>query len=393
MMNISALISARSHSIDVSGIRRIFELGAKLDDPINLSIGQPDFPVPEPIKRAAIEAIQQDRNGYTLTQGIPELRDRLSTHLQEDLRWTAPSDSIGLMVTSGTSGALMLAALALLDAGDECIIPDPYFVLYPNLAKLADAKAVLCDTYPDFRMTAARVEPLITDKTKFVLMVSPANPTGIALTGAECRELHELCKSRGVLLIADEIYDEFIFDDAREPDPNNPDRRVSPSAARYPDAAESMLIIRGFGKSYACTGWRMGYAAGPIDVITAMSKMQQYSFVCAPSIAQWGCIPAFDCDMSDVLKIYERRRELVMDKLSPVAELPRPDGAFFGFVKIPESLGQTDVQFVERCIERNVLIIPGSAFSSHHTHFRLSFAVADEKLERGLDILAELLAG
>ena len=392
-MDFSSAISARARSVDVSGIRRIFELGAQLTDPINLSIGQPDFPVPDALKRAAIDAIENNRNGYTLTQGIPELRQRIGAHLKTDLGWDAPSDDVGVMVTGGTSGALFLAAMALLDEGDECIIPDPYFVLYPNLASLTGAKAVLCDTYPDFRMTAERVEPLITERTKFVLKVSPANPTGVVLNTKECRELHELCKSKGVLLIADEIYDEFAFDEMLEPTPQDPSRRATPSAARLPGASESMLIIRGFGKTYGCTGWRMGYAAGPNSVISQMSKVQQYSFVCAPSMAQWGCLPAFDCDMSDVLKKYERRRDIVLDKLTPVTEVPKPGGSFFAFVRIPEKLGMTDVEFSEACIEQNMLVIPGSAFSSKNTHFRISFAVDDAKLERGLDILAEMLAG
>ncbi len=392
-MDLASLISARAESIDVSGIRRIFELGAQLNDPINLSIGQPDFAVPESMKRATIEAIQNNKSGYTLTQGIPELRQRIGQRLREDLGWNAPSDQTGVMVTSGTSGALFLAAMALLDAGDECVIPDPYFVLYPNLAKLTGAKAVLCDTYPDFRMTAERVEPLLTKRTKFVLKVSPGNPTGVVLNTQECRDLHELCKSRGVLLIADQIYDEFAFDEMLEPTPQDPSRRATPSAARFPGAEESMLVIRGFGKTYGCTGWRMGYAAGPSTIITQMSKVQQYSFVCAPSIAQWGCIPAFECDMGEVLKKYERRRDLVMEKLTPVTEVPKPGGSFFAFVRISEKLGMTDVQFSEACIERNMLVIPGSAFSAKHSHFRISFAVEDSKLERGLDILAEMLAG
>ena len=392
-MDISRLISARAKSIDISGIRRIFELAGTLKDPINLSIGQPDFPPPEPMRRAACDAINNNKNGYLPTKGLPALCDRISTRLEFDLGWDAPSDQTGLMVTSGTSGALFLAAQALLNPGDECVIPDPYFVLYPSLPALAGARAVLCDTYPDFRMTAQRVEPLITDKTKFVLMVSPANPTGVVMTNQECRELLELCQRKGVLLIADEIYDEFTFAESLEPTPTDPARLATPSAARFPGADESMLVIRGFGKTYGCTGWRMGYAAGPGALIKQMSTLQQYTFVCAPSIAQWGCVPAFGCDMSDVLEVYTKRRDLVVEKLSAVTELPTPGGSFFTFVKIPEKLGLSDVEFSEKCIEQNLLVIPGSAFSAKHSHFRISFAIADEKLERGLDILVKLLQG
>ena len=232
-MDFSSAISARARSVDVSGIRRIFELGAQLTDPINLSIGQPDFPVPDALKRAAIDAIENNRNGYTLTQGIPELRQRIGAHLKTDLGWDAPSDDVGVMVTGGTSGALFLAAMALLDEGDECIIPDPYFVLYPNLASLTGAKAVLCDTYPDFRMTAERVEPLITARTKFVLFNSPGNPSGVVPTNEECRELLELCRAKGVILLSDEIYDEFVYSDALEPSPSGEAGARCPSPGRF----------------------------------------------------------------------------------------------------------------------------------------------------------------
>lgn len=394
-MDHADLISSRARTIDVSGIRRVFELGASLKDPINLSIGQPDFPVPEPIRRAAKDAIDTGKNGYTLTTGIPELRAKITTHLERDLGWAGLADgSTATLVTSGTSGALLLAALALLDPGDEFVIPDPYFVLYPNLARIAGAgAAVLCDTYPDFRMTAERIEPLLTSRTKFVLMVSPANPTGVVLTGAECRDILDLCRSRGVLLVADEIYDEFIFDDAREPSPAAPSRRVAPSPARYPGAERDVLVIRGFGKTYGCTGWRLGYAAGPAPVVNAMTRLQQYSFVCAPSIAQWGALEAFNCEMSETIAAYARRRDMVMNALADVTEVPEPGGSFFAFVKIPERLGLTGGEFAEACIERNVLVIPGSAFSTRDTHVRISFAVAEDRLARGLDTLADLLSG
>src|SRR5690606_36129729 len=185
VLDMKTLVSSRSRSIDASGIRRVFELGAKLRDPINLSIGQPDFPVQEAMKDAAIAAIRADRNGYTLTQGIPELRARIAARLLHEVNWPLPSDELGMVVTSGTSGALLLAFMALLDPGDEAIIPDPFFVMYPQLGKIIGSRTVLCDTYPDFRMTAGRVEPLITERTKILLVNSPANPTGVVLNSNE----------------------------------------------------------------------------------------------------------------------------------------------------------------------------------------------------------------
>jgi aminotransferase len=256
-LDFEAMISQRARSIDVSGIRRVFELGAKLKDPINFSIGQPDFPVADSIKEAMIRAVRDDRNGYTLTQGAPELTQAVTRRLADDVGWNAPSDDLGLMITSGTSGAIMLACLALLNPGDEAIIPDPFFVIYPALASIGGANVVYCDTYPDFRMTAERVEPLITKRTKLVVVDSPGNPSGVVLTEREVRDLAELCQSRGVILISDEIYDQFIYRDARE-------GGRCPSPARY---SRNMLLVRGFGKTYGCTGWRMGFAAGPKAII------------------------------------------------------------------------------------------------------------------------------
>jgi aminotransferase len=392
-MDIQRLISDRARRVRVSGIRRIFELGARLEDPINLSIGQPDFPVPEPIKRAAIEAIEQDRNGYTLTQGVPALRERIERHLSADLGWSfGAEDDPGLLVTSGTSGGLLLAFMALMDPGEEIVIPDPYFVMYPQLAAMCDGEAVRCDTYPDFRMTAERVEPLINERTRAVLLNSPGNPTGIVATRGECAELLDLCRRRGVLLISDEIYDAFTFSDgltdARADDDSVP---ACPSPARLPGAPEDVLVIRGFGKSYGVTGWRMGYAAGPRALIDEMAKIQQYTFVCPPSVAQWGCLAALDADISAHVAEYESRRDLVVETLSPLTSLPRPSGAFYAFVEVPQRLGQSGSALCERAVERGVLVIPGGVFSEHDTHFRLSFATRPDKLKQGLAILSELL--
>ncbi len=381
MLDLKTLVSSRSRSIDASGIRRVFELGANLRDPINLSIGQPDFPVPEAMKDAAIAAIRADRNGYTLTQGIPELRARIAARLLHEVNWPLPSEELGLVVTSGTSGALLLAFMALLDPGDEAIIPDPYFVMYPQLGKIIGTRTVQCDTYPDFRMTAERVEPLITERTKVLLVNSPANPTGVVLNSNELKELVELCDSRGVLLISDEIYDEFTYREGLE------DGQF-PTPARFSDR---VLLIRGFGKSYGCTGWRLGYAAGPKSIIDEIAKLQQYTFVCAPSVAQWGAAEAFDCDLSPIVNSYRERRDLVLDTLRPVTEVTLPGGAFYAFIKVPEHLGETATQFVERAIARSVLVIPGAVFSQRDTHFRLSYAAPPEKLKKGVEILAELM--
>ncbi len=394
-MDIASLISDRSRALDTSGIRKVFELGATLEDPINLSIGQPDFPVPDPIKSAAVEAVAADHNGYTLTQGIPALRRRICEHLVADLGWPAdlgkPDASTGALVTSGTSGALLLAFLALLNPGDEIIIPDPYFVAYPHMPALAGARAVRCDTYPDFRMTAARIEPLITGRTKAVLIDSPSNPCGVVLSSEELGDILELCRDRGVLLISDEIYSEFCFADHQERAPDG--TRRTPSPGRFEGAHESVLVIRGFGKTYGCTGWRMGYAAGPAPLLREITKLQQYSFVCSPSPLQHACVAAFDVDMAGTVATYASRRDRVLERLGPLTSVPVPGGAFYLFFEVPPALGMTGQEFFQAALERNVLLIPGNVFSDRDTHVRMSIATADDRLDRGIEILAGLMGG
>ena len=401
-MNVNQLLSDRVLSIDSSGIRRVLELASTLSDPINLSIGQPDFVVPDALKKAAVAAIEGDVNGYALTRGLPALVERTAQHLQTDVGWDCSvlpgGGGPGVLVTAGTSGALVLAFMSVLGEGDEIVMPDPYFVSYPELAKMCGAKAVLCDTYPDFRMTAERVEPLITERTKAVLYCSPSNPAGVALTEAECRDLLALCRDRGVLLIADEIYDEFAFGASRTQATvggggGGAAELRCPSPARFAGADEDVLLIRGFGKTYGCTGWRLGYVAGPGELIAQMGKLQQYTFVCAPTPLQAGVIAAFDTDMRQTVDVFEKRRDMVLSVLSAVTEVPEPDGAFYAFVRVPERLGMTGTQFFEKCVEREVLMIPGRVFSQQDTHFRLSLAAPDETLAAGVEIIAELMGG
>ena len=370
-LDIERLLADRVKDIETSGIRRVWSLAQTCKDPVNLSIGQPDFHVQEEIKQAAIDAIQQDHNGYTQTKGLDALLAVIHNRMNEQFGWTFGEDANqDAMVTCGTAGALTLACLTVLDQGDEIIVPDPYFVIYPTLARIADAKAVLCDTYPDFRMTADRIEPLITPNTKAVLLNSPANPTGVVLNQEEVDAVATLCRDRGLLLITDEIYDEFIYP---------PSMHASPAST-----SEDVLVIRGYGKTYGCTGWRMGYAAGPRRLIDEMAKLQQQTFVCAPSVMQHAMVGAYDIDLDPLIQRFTRRRDMVVDILGEVMELVVPDGAFYAFPKVPESLSMTGSQFFEKAIANDVLLIQGDVFSARDTHIRLSFAVEQSELERGL---------
>ncbi len=393
MLDPQRLIADRLHAIDASGIRRVFDLAASLKDPVNLSIGQPDFDVPQAIKDAAADAIRDGVNRYTQTQGLATLRDAVIAELAHEFpgritadRFTGPSADLAALVTSGVSGGLLLSFLSTLQPGDEVIIPDPYFVMYRHLVTLTGATAVYCDTYPDFQLTAQRVEPLLTPRTKMLLVNSPANPTGVVSAPDVQRELAELCDRRGVLLLTDEIYDAFCYDKHAVGKQTQP-YCVSPLSYTDPTNA---ILLRGFSKTYGMTGWRLGYAVGPRLLIEQMTKLQQYTFVCAPSMVQVAGALALRVDMSQHIADYARKRDRVVQRLSPHYDLATPGGAFYAFPKVPEHLRLTAQQFVERAVQKSLLIIPGNVFSARDTHFRISYACNDAMLDRGLDLLLDL---
>ncbi len=388
MFDPNRFITDRLRAIDASGIRRVFDLAAKLQNPINLSIGQPDFDVPQPIKDAAVHAIAAGHNRYTVTQGIAELQNRIRQRIAGEFPHFGKPDDFGCLVLSGVSGGLLLALMTCVGPGDEVLIPDPYFVMYKHLVTLAGAKAVYVDTYPDFQLTAARIEPHITERTKLLLFNTPSNPTGVVATQAICREVMELAERRNLLVLSDEIYDEFCYEKVQRPGaPAHATQGLCPSPAQF---SPNLLVMRGFSKTFGMTGWRLGYVVGPRPLIEQMTKLQQYSFVCAPSMVQYAGVIALDTDMNQHIAAYQRKRDLVVQALGDTYELTTPGGAFYAFPKVPEHLGLTATQFVEKAIARSLLIIPGNVFSNRDTHIRLSYACDETMLTRGLDILLDL---
>lgn len=362
------MIAHRMSKIDSSGIRKVFDLAQKMQNPVNLSIGQPDFDVPEEIKNEAIKAIQDGTNKYTVTQGIPELRNGLLKRLQKEREVNAES----IMITSGVSGALTLAFMVLINPEDEVLIADPSFVSYKHLANFCGGKPVYIDTYPDFKLTAARIQSRITKKTTILVINSPANPTGAMCTSQELKEIAGLARKHNLLVISDEIYHDYDYNHEFD------------SIGRY---YEKTLILDGFSKSFAMTGWRMGYAAGPANIISEMIKLQQYTFVCAPSPAQHAVAKSLDTNLSNYIANYSKKRDLMYDGLKDNYQMVKPGGAFYLFPQVPWG---TDEEFVTAAIQKNLLIIPGSVFSERHTHFRISYAASEETLKRGIDILNNL---
>lgn len=375
--DVDSMIARRAMGIDASGIRKVFDLAAKMKDPINLSIGQPDFDVPAVLKEGAIAAIRAGKNRYTPTQGIAELLAAVKTKVSVDTGWNDPS----VLILSGTSAGLMLAMFATLDPGDEVLFLDPYFVMYKHLPTLCGAVGVAVDSYPDFRFHADRVEAAITARTKMLVLCSPNNPTGITMTQAELESAAAIAKKHGLLVISDEIYDAFSYE---------PHRSI---AKLLP---EQCILLKGYSKTYGMTGWRLGYAAASgaaKKVIDQMTKLQQYTFVCAPSMVQYAAMAtviADQVDMREFINAYRVKRDRVVAGLRDFFEINSPGGAFYVFPKVPGDGHVTATEFVQRAIDRNVLVIPGNVFSDRDTHFRISYATTDEKLDQGITILREL---
>jgi len=366
------ILSERVGKIDSSGIRKVFALGAKIEDPVNFSIGQPGFDVPDVVKEAAITAIRDGENRYSQTAGDAGLRAKIAEQVNGEFGWERPS----VLVTSGMSGGLLLTFMALIDPGDEVIMPDPYFVIYKHVINMLGGRCVFVDSYPEFRLPVEGIAEAITEKTKMIIANSPANPTGVVYTAQELETLANVAAQKDILVMSDEIYEKFCYDGP------------CPSIAKYYDKT---LLMRGFSKSYGMPGWRMGYVAAdePLrEVVEEMTKIQQYTFVCAPTPFQKAAIAAMDCDVSELVAAYGNKRDLIYEGLRDKFDLVRPGGAFYAFIKAP---GGGATEFVEKAIKNNVLIIPGNVFSERDTHFRISYATSDEKIRQGVEILRGLV--
>ncbi len=369
----SNYLSDRTNLIDASGIRKVFALAETMKDPVNFSIGQPDFDVPDELKFEAIKAIKSGANSYSQTAGLSELINKINKLAAVQFGWKNPCS----IICSGVSGAILLAFMATINPGDEVIIPDPYFVIYKHIINMLGGKCVFVDTYPDFDYAANKIEKAVTSKTKIIVVNSPANPTGKVFSSQQLKSIAKVAAGHDILVMSDEIYNLFSYDGPCD------------SIAGYYDKT---LLMRGFSKAYAMTGWRLAYVSANESLkplLEAMTKIQQYTFVCAPTPFQKAAIKALDYDMSGYAAEYRVKRDLIYEGLRDKFELIKPGGAFYAFVKAPAKYPCASA-FVETAIKNNVLIIPGSVFSQKDTHFRISYATSNEKIKRGIDILNSL---
>lgn len=365
--------SKRVKQLSLSGIRKMFELVG--EDSINLGLGEPDFDTPHHIREAAKKALDEGYTHYTVNKGILDLREAISTKLENDNKISVSPES--MIVTVGAGEALHLALQALIDTGDEVLVPDPGFVSYDASVKIAGGTSVpvRLKEEDEFRMTPDVVQDKITDKTKAIILNSPANPTGSVMKKEDIKGVAEIADDHDIALISDEIYEKIIYEEKHY------------SSACFSD---NSITINGFSKSYAMTGFRIGYVTGMPEIVEEMLKVHQYSTACASSISQIAALAALEGpqDSIDVMvNEFKRRRDLIVGRLRNMGiECIEPKGAFYVFPKIkyPEV-------FVAEALKRDVIVVPGSSCGVYcHDHVRLSYATSYDEIKEAMDRLEEI---
>ncbi|MHB9090906.1 MAG: aminotransferase class I/II-fold pyridoxal phosphate-dependent enzyme [Chloroflexota bacterium] len=365
------LISERVKGIPASGIRKFFDLLASMEGVISLGVGEPDFTTPWHIREAAIHSLEEGYTMYTSNFGTVELREALAAHLDDSKR--------ELLITVGVSEALDLALRAILNPGDEVIIPDPGYVSYMPCTVLAGGTVVPVPTYvsSDFKVSAAAIEERITPRSKAILLGYPNNPTGAVLDHDELLAIAQVAERHGLVVISDEIYDRLVYD------------RVHTCFASLPGMRERTILLGGFSKAYAMTGWRVGYAACPADILEAMVKIHQYGALCAPIMSQKAALQALKAGEDDVQEMvgeYNRRRRVIVKGLNDMGlACFEPRGAFYAFPSVAIT-GMDSETFAERLLrEEKVAVVPGSAFGqSGEGYVRMCYATSLDQINEAL---------
>lgn len=378
-MDYQKFMSQTAMDLQPSGIRKFFDVAASMDDVISLGVGEPDFITPWNIRDQAIAALQDGYTSYTANAGLLELREEIANYLSKSFQVDYdPANQI--IVTVGASQSIDLAFRAILNPGDEVLIMEPSFVSYASLVSLAGGVPVRIDTYADngFKVTPEQLEKKITKRTKAMLICSPNNPTGTCLSRDELLAIARMVKKHDLLVISDEIYAELTYDGKFT------------SFASIPDMYERTILINGFSKGFAMTGWRLGYTAAPKELTSLMVKIYQYTTMCAPTMLQIGAIEALKNSAEQVEKMrqsYWRRRNFIVESLNQIGlSCHMPGGAFYVFPSIQET-GLSSEEFAEKLLhEERVAVVPGNAFgASGEGYIRCSYATSIEQLEEAVN--------
>lgn len=378
-------ISDKIKNIKPSGIRKFFDIVSEMKDAISLGVGEPDFDTPWHIRDEGIYAFEKGKTFYTSNAGLKGLREEISNYIlrKQNIKYN-PVDEI--LVTVGGSEAIDIGLRAMINEGDEVIIPQPSYVSYAPCADLAGAKCVFIDLKAEneFKLTAQELKDAITDKTKVLVLPYPNNPTGSIMEKSELEEIAKVIIENDIFVISDEIYSELTY------------KGEHVSIASLPNMQERTLLINGFSKAYAMTGWRLGYACGPKELLKEMTKIHQYAIMCAPTISQYAAIEALkngDDDVKQMKQAYNQRRRFLMNAFKEMKlDCFEPYGAFYVFPCIKE-FGMTSEEFATKFLEEeHVAAVPGNAFGDSGEGFlRISYAYSLETLKIAMERLARFV--
>lgn len=369
-----------------SGIRKFFDLASSMEGVISLGVGEPDFVTSWSVREAAILSLEQGYTSYTANAGLLELREEISAYMNRAFRveYSAKDE---IIVTVGASQALDIALRAIVDPGDEVVVVEPSFVSYAPLVALAGGKPVIVHTEKahDFKVQVADLEKALTNKTKAILLCSPNNPTGTMLNRQDLEAIAEFVKKHDLLVLADEIYAELVYDENYV------------SMASLDGMKERTILINGFSKGFAMTGWRLGFVCAPYEISKAMLKIHQYAMMCAPTMAQYAAVEALKNGNDDVIEMrnsYRRRRNYFVQSLNEIGlDCHIPGGAFYAFPSV-KSTGLTSEEFAERLLlEEKVAVVPGNAFGeSGEGHIRCSYASSMAQLQEAVKRMKKFIA-
>lgn len=378
-------LSKKIIEVQPSGIRKFFDVAAEMEDVISLGVGEPDFDTPWRIREEGIFSLEKGRTFYTSNAGLQELRDEICNYLERKIhvRYDPRKET---MVTVGGSEAIDVALRCMLDPGDEVLIPQPCYVSYLPCAIMADGVPVIVELKHEneFKLTVEDLAAVITDKTKILVMPFPNNPTGSIMTREDLEPIAEFVKEHDLYVISDEIYSELSY------------KGEHVSIASLPGMRERTIVINGFSKGFAMTGWRLGYCCGPQEILEQMIKLHQFAIMCAPTVSQYAAVEGLrncEAEVDEMRKAYNQRRRFLMHEFSRMGlECFEPFGAFYVFPSIQE-FGMTSEQFAERLLmEEKVAVVPGTAFGECGEGFlRISYAYSLEDLKKALSRLEHFI--